>query len=629
MRLYTETNKNGIISAKFVYSRNTIIKNFRICFSLLSKCSPVSGCKLKKQVGGYSELEPNPKRSLTKGQKWEFSFKYELERHAPVNISWGPMGTFLKIKNGKTFDIETKPLKFSNVPTRNRNIINSKEPEIRLIPNPVSWQKSRGKCRLTIGINLTNSHNNNVKKAIDSFNSLKERLGFEWSENVAGINVIFENSAQNLNSEGYEMLIESKLIKIISLNSIGFLYGLISLLQLRETYNDVIPCGKILDYPRFSWRGQHLDCARHYYEVDSILKLLDIMSLLKLNRFHWHLIDDESFRIELDCLPHLASNSGYRGDQCIIPGVFGGGSGPTGGTYNKNDIELILERASELGISVIPEIEIPAHSLAVTKLIPNVRDPEDKSFEESVQGYLENTLNPAMPATWKYLEEIIHEIIKIFPFRLIHLGCDEIPQKIWEKSPAIKKLKKNNDLKSTEDVLEWMMKKVAKIVKKAGGRSAAWEVAARGKKGGIGQGALIFSWSEKEPGLRAAREGYDVVMCPAKHVYFDMAHTSHPHEVGLSWAAFVSMKDALDWEPIPTNEPELEKKIVGMQGQLWSETIIKDRDMEKMIAPRILALSEGAWSTSFRKRKLNEFLGVSKYYLRIFEKINWESHELV
>jgi hexosaminidase len=212
---------------------------------------------------------------------------------------------------------------------------------------------------------------------------------------------------------------------------------------------------------------------------------------------------------------------------------------------------------------------------------------------------------------------------------VIHLGCDELPPKVWQSSPAIKKLKKKQGLKSTEDVLEWTMQKAAGIVVEAGARPAAWEEAGRGKNGGIGQGALLFSWSGQEPGLKAARAGYDVVMCPAQHIYFDMAHTSEPHEVGVMWAAFVSMAGALEWDPVPVNEPELEQKIIGIQGELWSETIIKDSDMEAMLAPRILALSEGAWSTPWRKRKLNEFLGAVGHFQSIFDQLDWQSHKPV
>jgi len=167
------------------------------------------------------------------------------------------------------------------------------------------------------------------------------------------------------------------------------------------------------------------------------------------------------------------------------------------------------------------------------------------------------------------------------------------------------------------------------ILVEAGGRPAAWEEAGRGQNGGIGNDALLFSWNGLKPGLKAAREGYEVVMCPAQHVYFDMAHSSEVYEAGVSWAAFISIADALEWEPVPVEEAELVQRVIGIQGGLWSETIIRDRDMESMLAPRILALSEGAWSTPSRKRKLTEFMGAARYFEKIFDQLDWECHGLV
>jgi hexosaminidase len=184
-------------------------------------------------------------------------------------------------------------------------------------------------------------------------------------------------------------------------------------------------------------------------------------------------------------------------------------------------------------------------------------------------------------------------------------------------------------LETTEDVQEWTMQKAAKILVDAGVRPAAWEEAGRGKNGGIGNDTLLFSWSGIEPGLQAARQGYEVVMCPAQHIYFDMAQSESHHESGVNWAAIISMEDALDWEPVPINEPELERNIIGIQGALWSETICKDKDMDTMLAPRILALSEVAWSSSSRKRSISEFMGVANHFVKILDRLDWASNKLV
>lgn len=581
------------------------------------------------QFGGYAELAPDHTKSLMNGDEWNFSFKYVFERHAPVNVSWGPMGTFLKLKDGQTVDVFNEPLKFLNVTTKNRKNIAAEEPALRLIPHPLSWEQEAETCDLSEGFKISEFSSETQNKVVSSFKSLIERCDLKEIISNQGVKVCFEKDKQNFGEEGYELLIKPDKVKIRASQYTGYFYGLISLLQLLKTYNALIPCGKVEDRPRFSWRGQHLDCARHFYQVDSILSLLDLMSLLKLNRFHWHLIDDEAFRLELSSVPELAARTGMRGDGCTIPGVFGGGKGPTGGTYSSEDVARIIEHASSLGISVMPEIEIPAHSLALIKVIPEMRDSEDRSCEESVQGYSENTINPAMPATWEFLGKVIPEVCILFPFGVIHLGCDELPVKLWKKSPAIEKLKKKEGLKTTEDVLEWTMQKVAKILVEAGGRPAAWEEAGRGQNGGIGNDALLFSWTGLEPGLKAARKGYEVVMCPAQHVYFDMAHSSEVYEAGVSWAAFISIADALEWEPVPVEEAELVQRVIGIQGGLWSETIIRDRDMESMLAPRILALSEGAWSTPSRKRKLTEFMGAARYFEKIFDQLDWECHGLV
>ena len=629
MKLITETCSDGVISARFVNGGTHELSGYRICFSLLSKCSVVSGCKIMLQFGGYVEMAPDNQRILKIGGEWNFSFKYDFDRHAPANVSWGPMGSYLKLNDGQTVDVISEPIKFPYSHLTSKIKLLAEEPELRLIPHPLCWEKKSGTCSLTGGINLTGRLSKTEKKVISSYRSLTDRMGFSCMLNDQGVEVFFENAEKNFGEEEYELVINPNQIKISASHYSGYIYSLVSLLQLREVYNDSVPCGKIRDSPRFRWRGQHLDCARHFYQVKSILRLLDLMVFLKLNRFHWHLIDDESFRLELPSFPELAERTGLRGDGYFIPGVFGGGRGPEGGTYSAEDVKRINEHAESLGISVMPEIEIPAHSKALVKVMPELRDHQDESNEESVQGYLENTINPAKQETWDFLNKAIPEIKSMFPFGVIHLGCDEMPHKVWENSPAINELKKQQGLESTEDVQEWTMKRAAEIVEKAGGRPAAWEVAGRGKKGGIGHDAVIFSWSGKEPGLKSVRDGYEVVMCPAQHVYFDMAHTKGHNEKGLNWAANISMINALCWDPVPENESELEMKIIGIQGELWSETVMEDKDMEPLLAPRILALSEVAWSVTQRKRELKEFIGAAEYFGKIFQKFNWNSHELV
>ena len=227
-----------------------------------------------RQFGGYVEIAPDNQGSLKIGEEWNFSFKYDFDRHAPANVSWGPMGSYLKLNDGQTVDVISEPIKFPDSHVINKIKLSADEPDLRLIPNPLCWKKTSGKCSLSCGINLNGKLSKTEKNVVSAYRSLIERMGFSCMLNEHGVEVCFENSEKNFGEEEYEMQINSDQIKINASHYSGYFYSLVSLLQLREVYNDSVPCGKIRDSPRFGWRGQHLDCARHFYQVESILSCL-------------------------------------------------------------------------------------------------------------------------------------------------------------------------------------------------------------------------------------------------------------------------------------------------------------------------------------------------------------------
>ncbi|MGR3636660.1 MAG: family 20 glycosylhydrolase, partial [Shimia sp.] len=345
---------------------------------------------------------------------------------------------------------------------------------------------------------------------------------------------------------------------------------------------------------RFSWRGQHLDTARHFYEQQTILDLLDLMALLKFNRFHWHFADDESFRLEIECFPELWQKTALCGEGHLLPALFSGAV-EAGGSYSKDTAREIIAHAKALNIEVMPEIEVPAHAIALTHVFPELRDPSDNGAEVSVQGYKGNAANPAIARTWDVLEAIIAEVGALFPFNHLHLGCDELPEGTWMGSPLARDLMKREGLETTDDLQGWMMQKLGAKTVENGQRPCAWEEAAKGANGGIANGAILFSWTGQGPGLEAARNGYDVVMSPAQHVYLDMAHTSDKDDWGANWAAFVSLTDTINWDPVP--EADLADRIVGVQGTFWSEFTTQDDQLWPMLMPRMLGVSSKAWQT--------------------------------
>jgi hexosaminidase len=241
----------------------------------------------------------------------------------------------------------------------------------------------------------------------------------------------------------------------------------------------------------------------------------------------------------------------------------------------------------------MPEIEAPAHALALAAIYPDTRDPGDNGIETSVQGYQRNVLNPAMPKTWDVLEKIVDEISALFPFNHLHLGCDELPENTWMSSPRARSLMAQHGLETTQDLQGWTIAKLAAHAVSKGQRPAAWEEAAQGSNGGIGNNAILFSWTGQGPGLDAARAGYDVVMTPAQHVYLDMAHSDDPNDWGASWAAFVDLPVTILWDPVP--DSAFAEHIIGVQGAFWSEFTTQDAQMWPMLMPRMLGVAMQAW----------------------------------
>lgn len=577
------------------------------CFSLIAANRPVSGGTLVRQVAGYSEVAlPD----LAAGTVHEVVLEHLEAAFRPVNRAWLPLGAYLRHAGG----VEA-------LPALPAGVISGEAPEpppcpgLRLVPPPQSWVPAVGTADASRGFS-TQSH------ALDEVEALAGRLNLGPFLGH-GLPLRLHHDA-GLPVEGYRLSIGEKGVELVHADAAGAFYGGITLLQLQATHDGALPCGVIEDAPRFGWRGQHLDCARHFFGVDTILRLLDLMALVKLNRFHWHFADDEAFRLQVDCLPELWKRTAFRGEGEAVPGVFGGGI-RSGGSYAKADVGRILERAAALHIGVLPEIEVPAHAFAFNQAVPGLRDPGDNGAELSIQGYAQNILNPAMEKTWEILIPLAEEVAGLFPIGMLHLGCDELPPGAWEGSPLVTALKARGGLVDRDDVQGWMMERLAGHLVARGIRPAAWEEAAKGMQGGIAHEALLFSWTGQGPGIAAARMGHDVVMCPAQKVYFDMAHTGDPGDWGAAWAAFVNLEETVNWSPVPKGAEDVAHRIVGVQGCFWAEFTTADAEIEPMLAPRILGLACKAWEPDgatggARLRELAGALGP------VFDRMGWTRH---
>ena len=579
------------------------------CFSLIAPARVIAGGTLIRAVAGYAEVAlPD----IPAGGVVQVMVAHEDPGFRPVNRAWLPLGPHLRTRDGV---LPLPPLPAGVMMPDQGPVPPPSGDGLRLIPQPFEWHPAEGVLAAT-GFAVNHP-------SFDAADALARRFGLPPLCDATGT-LVTVDPLPGPTAEAYDLMITPQGLRIVAGDDAGVLYAAITLMTLRETHGGALPCGQISDRPRFGWRGQHLDCARHFYQPATILRLLDLMALCKLNRFHWHFADDEAFRLDVECAPDLWRTTAFRGQDCAVPGVFGGGI-RSGGSYSKADVAQVLAHAAALCIAVLPEIEVPAHAFAINRAIPGLRDPQDNGTEVSIQGYRDNILNPAMQATWALLEPLTTEVAALFPIGMLHLGCDELPPGAWEGSPAVGRLKAEQGLEGQDGVQGWAMARLAGHLAAQGIRAAAWEEAAKGNQGGIGHDALLFSWTGQGPGVEAARRGHDVVMCPAQHSYFDMAHSADPADWGASWAAFIGLEDTVNWQPVPLGAEDIAARVVGVQGCYWSEFTTDDAEIEPMIAPRILGLANKAWD---RNDSLDGpgLSALAACYGPLFDKIGWQRH---
>jgi hexosaminidase len=579
------------------------------CFSLMAAARVISGGTLVRSVAGYSEVQlPD----LAPGEIHEVKLAHANAGYGVANRAWLPLGGYLRLKDGRTVDLPVLPGGVAPVPRLDLPLFDG----LRIVPQPDAWSPSPG----TLTVGLFSARGEPLQAASD----LGQRTGLGPLLGDGGVPLTVHHDT-SLPLEGYILDITPDGAKIRASARAGIFHAAVTLLTLRATHDGEIPCGTITDAPRFAWRGQHLDCARHYFEPATILRLMDLMALLKMNRFHWHFADDEAFRLEVETAPALWQKTAFRGEGLPVPGVFGGGQ-RSGGSYSRATVADLIAHGQSIGIEILPEIEVPAHAFALNAALPGLRDPAENGTEISIQGYPSNTVNPAMQATWDLLLPLTTEVASLFPLGILHLGCDELPPDTWSGSPAAAHLKAEHGLDSRDDLQGWMMERLGAHLADQGIRPAAWEEAAKGKSGGLGHGALLFSWTGQGPGVAAARAGYDVVMCPAQHVYLDMAHSSSPSDWGASWAAFVDLDDVLNWSPIPKGADDIAPRVIGVQGTFWAEFTTRDREVEAMLAPRILGVAIKGWAkadtmTGPQLRQL------ALHYGDLFDAMKWDWHK--
>ncbi|WP_036678723.1 family 20 glycosylhydrolase [Daejeonella oryzae] len=412
------------------------------------------------------------------------------------------------------------------------------------------------------------------------------------------------------NPEGYELSVNPTQINV-SGKGAGLFYGLKTLMQLIPKHTQAAPqINSVLieDEPRYKYRGMHLDVVRHMFPVSFIKKYIDLLAQYKLNSFHWHLTDDQGWRIEIKKYPKLTQVGAYR-DQTIIghfhdrfPQRFD--QTQYGGFYTQEEIKDVVKYASEKFITVIPEIEMPGHALAALSAYPELGcGPNPGPYKVAEKwGIFEDIFCAGKESTFSFLEDVLSEVIPLFPGTYIHIGGDEAPKTQWNKCRFCQKRISDNKLKDEHQLQSYFVQRIEKFVNSNGRQIIGWDEIL---EGGLAPNATVMSWRGTVGGIAAAKLNHNVIMTPDSHVYFDHYQGNAVQEP-LTIHGLSTLEKVYNYNPTPENlDPKFQKYILGVQANVWTEYMATSAKVEYMVLPRLLSLSEIAWSAPERKNFKN------------------------
>ncbi len=420
-----------------------------------------------------------------------------------------------------------------------------------------------------------------------------ERLPGTFTRRTATVRTtINKTRATRLGEEGYELTVTPEAVTIVAATERGAFYGRKTLDQLGPP---PIPCLRIIDRPRFSWRGMHLDVGRHFFPVQQIKRYLDLLALHKLNTFHFHLTEDQGWRIAIKKYPRL-TKIGSRRAETPLPATPDRGDGkPYGGFYTQKEIREIVAYAAARHITVVPEIEMPGHSLAALAAYPELSCTGGPFAVRTKWGIEPDVYCAGNDRVFTFLEDVLDEALGLFPSEFIHIGGDECPKDRWQQCPKCQARIRAEGLKNEHGLQSSFIRRIEKFLNARGRRLIGWDEIL---EGGLAPNAAVMSWRGTEGGLAAAAAGHDAVMTPHTHCYFNYAQSDDPAEPPApKYAVPLSLKQVYDYEPIPASLPaDQHHHILGAQGCLWTEYIPTWKVVEHMVLPRMCALAEVVWS---------------------------------
>ena len=434
------------------------------------------------------------------------------------------------------------------------------------------------------------------------------------------IRLILNPKFKSKSIEAYRLEILSNQVKIEAKDASGVFRGITTFIQMyahSQQGNRKIPASRIHDYPKFSWRGMHLDVCRHFFGVEFIKKYIDLLALYKMNVFHWHLTDDQGWRIEIKKYPELTRVGSWRSGTMVGPySKQQYDSIRYGGFYTQEEIKEIVAYAAQRHITVVPEIEMPGHAMAALAAYPQFSC-TGGPFEVAQGWGVFIDVFCAKEETFNFLEDVLSEVLELFPSKFIHIGGDECPKVRWKSCPKCQKTMQVNNIKDEHELQSYFIRRMEKFLSSKGRKLIGWDEIL---EGGLAPGAAVMSWRGTEGGLAAAKMKHEVVMTPGSHCYFDH-YQGDPRQEPLAFGGFTSLEKVYGFNPIPKDLSKKEAAyILGAQGNVWTEYIsgtvrltgenfskdlnfwkddmTPEQHVEYMVLPRLLALAEVTWGTA-------------------------------
>lgn len=591
-------------------ARDDLAPGWRLAFTSIVQIDPDSSARLVERVSSFHLVEPVDRTPLPRGATWEVH-SVSLS-HRPGHASDGPVSAYLVLADSAIAPVDVDWLARVDAPDQPsrpspRPPVAASPHPYPLVPFPAALRvddptpTGRTRFRLVHGDEDARTGWSAVadlaERLLGTSPLARRDLDHDDRDDHDGATVanVATRLSPELDPEQYELEIDGPTISVAAAGAAGFRHAFVTLAQWSTVGLPVRAA--VSDRPRFPWRGVHLDVARQWIAPDLVEHMIDVAAWHKLSRLHLHLTDDEGWRVPIERRPRLGEVGGVRGHGLAIPPMHGSGPEPTGRAYTADEIRSWHVRARELGVVIVPEVDLPGHMYAALAAEPDLRDPDDRSRAESVQRYFDNVLVPGHPGTREFLIDVFDAVAELFPDSpWIHIGGDEVPAGAWSGSPIAERYRAERGLATVADIEgEFVRDVVSQIRKRHRRHVGAWQEAA--ECGGIApDDGYVVGWRTAGASRSLAAAGFDVVVAPGQAYYLDMATSDDWGSIGASWAGTTTFDDVCRFDPTDGWSDDELAHLIGIQACLWTEHVRDDATFHHLVFPRLQAVAERAWT---------------------------------